>query len=120
MVWDPARIEPKPWEKVIEFYRHVAERNDDFRPMRRLVEHAASQPYAPSLFAATSGTALLVARDALGDWRREALRIDVALAGSIRFAHHEKRHVKPATFECEGTRIVEEFERFLRSAAWIA
>src|SRR5271169_4058744 len=85
MVWDPARITPKPWQGVLEFYRYVEERDDDFRPLRRLVEHVVSRPYAASIAAATSGTALLVAPRVQVDWALEAMRIDVDLSGSIRF-----------------------------------
>jgi hypothetical protein len=113
MVWDPARIVPRPWEDVVEFYRPLAERNDDFRPLLRLVEHVASRPYARSIFAATSGTALLVAREAAVDWAADALRIDIGLSGAIRFARPGKRPAKPTTFECEAEKIVETFERSL-------
>jgi hypothetical protein len=112
MVWDPARIVPRPWEDVVELYRQLAERNEDFRPLLRLVEHVASQPYARSIFAATSGTALLVARQAAVDWAADAVRIDVDLSGAIRFARPEKL-VKPTTFECEAEKIVDAFERYL-------
>jgi hypothetical protein len=113
MVWDPARIVPRPWEDVVELYRQLAERNDDFRPLLRLVKHVASQPYARSIFAATSGTALLVARRAAVDWAADALRIDVDLSGAIRFARPEKQLVKPTTFECEAEKMVEALERYL-------
>ncbi len=113
MVWDPARIAPRPWEGVLELYRQLAERNDDFRPLLRLVEHVASQAYARSIFAATSGTALLVARQAAVDWASDALRVDIDLGGTIRFALPVKRLVKPATVECEPEKIVEAFERCL-------
>jgi hypothetical protein len=113
MVWDPARIVPRPWEDVVELYRRLAERNEDFRPLLRLVEHVASQPYARSIFAATSGTALFVARQAAVDWAADALRIDIDLSGAIRFALPEKRLVKPTTFECEAERLVDALERYL-------
>jgi hypothetical protein len=113
MVWDPARIVARPWEDVVEFYRQLAERNDDFRPLLRLVEHVASQPYGRTIYAATSGTALLVARQAAVDWAADALRIDIDLGGAIRFARPEKRLGKPTTFECEAEKIVEALERYL-------
>ncbi len=93
--------------------------NDDFRPLGHLVEHVVAQPYASSIAGATSGTALLVARNVEADWTHEALRIDVDLSGSIRFALPEKRLVKATTFECNGTKIVGTFESFLRKAAWV-
>ena len=102
MVWDPARVTPKPWESVLEFYRYVEDRNHDFQPLRRLVEHVASQPYAASIAGATSGTALLVAQHAEAEWAQEAIRIDVDLGGAVRFTFPQKRLVKAATFECEG------------------
>jgi hypothetical protein len=120
MVWDPARITPKAWASVLEFYRHVEDRNDDFRPLRQLVEHVAAQAYAASLVGATSGTALLVAQQPEADWAHEAMRIDVDLGGSIRFTLPQKRLVKPATFECEGPKVVSFFESFLRQAKWVS
>jgi hypothetical protein len=120
MVWDPARVTPKPWESVREFFRNLAERNDDFLPMLNLVEHVASQAYATSIFAATSGTALLIAREAEGNWTHDALRVDVGLSGSIRFTLPQRRIGKATTFECEGKTIVDAFGRFLRSATWIS
>jgi len=120
MVWDPARVTPKPWESVREFFRNLAGRNDDFLPMLNLVDHVASQAYATSIFAATSGTALLIAREAEGDWTHDALRVDVGLSGSIRFTLPQRRAGKPTIFECEGKTIVEAFDRFLRSATWIS
>lgn len=119
MVWDPTRIAPKPWPIVLELYRHLEDRNDDFRPLRRLVEHVASSPYASSIFAASSGTALLVAREAEADWTHDALRVDVGLSGSIRFSLPPGRAGKPVTFECEGEKIIEAFERRLRDAGWV-
>jgi hypothetical protein len=113
MVWDPARVTPRSWENVVDFFRSLAERNDDFRPMLRLVEHLASQGYAASLFAATSGTALLVAREADGDWTLGALRVDVSLSGSVRLTLPQATSRQPTTFECEGKAIIQAFERFL-------
>ncbi len=119
MVWDPARITPKSWESVLEFYRHVEDRNHDFQPLRRLVEHVVSQPYAASIAAATSGTALLVAQGVGAEWAHEAVRIDVDLGGSIRLTFPQKRPVKAASLECDGARVVSAFESFLRQAKWV-
>jgi hypothetical protein len=119
MVWDPTRITAKPWPLALQLYRHLEDRNDDFRPLRRLVEHAASAPYGSSIFAATSGTALLVAREADANWTRDALRIDVGLSGSIRFVLPQERPGKSATFECEGEDVIEAFESRLRDAGWV-
>jgi hypothetical protein len=118
MVWDSARITPQPWPSVLAFYRYVEERNDDFRPLLRLVEHVASAPYAASIAGATSGTALLVAQHAEADWLHEALRVDVDLSGSIRFTLPAAPLVRPATFACEGD-VVTAFESHLRKARWI-
>ena len=114
MVWDPARIVPRPWESVVELYRHLAERNEDFGPLLRLVEHAISQAYASSILSATSGTALLVTREPTNDWAAEALHIDVDLSGSVRFTLPARRLAKPMSFECEGEKIVDAFERYVR------
>ncbi len=118
MVWDPARVTPQPWEGILAFYRHVEERNDDFRPMRQLVEHVAGQPYAASIVGATSGTALLVAPRAEADWLHEALRVDVDLGGSIRFTLPAPPPARPSSFECDGD-IVSAFESRLRKARWL-
>jgi hypothetical protein len=117
MVWDPARVTPKSWAGVVEFYRNLQDRNDDFSPLGRLAERLASRASsveAPPLFGATSGTSLLLARRADADWAHDALRIDVGLGGSIRFILPGK----PGARECDGERIVETFEALLRDARW--
>ncbi len=119
MVWDPTRITPKPWDTAVEFYRDLEQRNHDFSMLRALCGHIAEQTYAGSIVGATSGTALLIARRGQADWAREALRIDVNLAGAIRFTLPEKRPVKPSFFEREGEHAVGALERFLRDVAWI-
>jgi hypothetical protein len=122
MVWDPARITPTPWFGVIEFFRNLEDRNHDFLPLRLLATHVASQAYAASLRGATSGTALLAAGGTSLDWKRDAIRVDVGLDGSIRFtlpAKDEARPAPPRTFECDGSKIVGSFERALRDAGWI-
>jgi hypothetical protein len=119
VVWDPARITPKAWESVLELYRYLEERNDDFRPIRRLVEHVAAQPYAHSIASATSGTALLVAARAQVEWARDAIRVDVDLAGSVRFTVPGERLNRPATFQCDSANIVGTFESLLLKARWI-
>jgi hypothetical protein len=119
MVWDPNRITPAPWAAVLAAYRRIEERNDDFRPLTRLVEHVLAAPYAPSIFAATSGTALLVARQEDADWALDALRIDVDLSGSVRFVLPKKRAPRAPTYSDDGAKIVPAFESFLRDAGWI-
>jgi hypothetical protein len=118
MVWDPARITPRSWAEVIALYRGLEDRNPDFEPMRRLAEHVASQPYAPSVFAATSGTALLVAPRATADWGKEGLRIDVDLGGELRLAAPGAAPGRAAGIACESAQIVATFERQLRKAGW--
>jgi hypothetical protein len=113
MVWDPARVTPKSWAEVVDFFRNLEDRNHDFSPLGRLAERLASKPEAPPLFGATSGTSLLVARRASADWAHDALRVDVGLGGSIRFIVPGK----PAR-ECDGDRIVATFEALLRDAGW--
>ncbi len=119
MVWDPARITPRPWASVLEFYRHLEDRNHDFSPLRGLVEQVASSPRGSELFAATSGTALLVARQADADWKNDALRIDVGLSGSIRFVPPAKPPTRPTAFERDGETVGVAFETFLRDAGWV-
>jgi hypothetical protein len=119
MVFDPARISPqRTWSDVTAFYRHIEERNDDFRPLRALAERIASQPYADRIFAATSGTALFVAPRPDAAWADEALRIDVDLGGSIRFVFRGRPPAKPESFSAETPTIVGAFERFLDRAGW--
>jgi hypothetical protein len=118
MVWDPDRIAPKSWAEVLAFYRHLEDRNDDFRPLAHLAEHVVVTDHESSIFAATSGTALLVAPQADADWPRDAMRIDVDLSGSVRFFLPQKDLVKAATFQCNGAKIVVTFETFLRDAGW--
>lgn len=121
MVWDPKKIKPRSWSAVIAFYRHIEDRNDDFRPLRALVEHIAAQGYASSLLAAVSGTALVVKRSASADWARDGLRIDVGLSASIRFVVQRRGDAKPAMIETENptlTALVTMFERILETADW--
>jgi hypothetical protein len=121
MVWDPKRIEPRSWAEVIAFYRHVEDRNDDFRPVRALVEHIAAQGYASSLSTAMSGTSLLIKRSAGADWARDGLRIDVGLSASIRFVVQRHGDAKPTTLENDDPTIlalVATFERILADADW--
>ncbi|HEY4015806.1 MAG TPA: hypothetical protein VGM06_20840 [Polyangiaceae bacterium] len=118
MVWDPKRIRPQSWADVAEFYRRIGERNDEFRPMEALATHIAAQPYAASLQAATSGTALLVARQGVTQWVEEGLRLDVDFVGGIRFVREGARPGKPETFRSEPEGIVDAFERFLARAGW--
>jgi len=119
MVWDAARITPESWASIRQFYRHVEERNADFRPLLRLVEHVIAQAYAASVASARSGTALLVAQGAEPDWIQDAIRVDVALSGSIRFNFPRKGLAKVAIHECDGAGIVSAFESILRKAKWI-
>jgi hypothetical protein len=118
MVWDPSRIAPATWPSALALYRHIEDRNDDFRPLRQLVEHVSSRAYAASIFCATSGTSLLVAPRADVEWARESLRIDVDLSGAIRFVHLDPQLPKPQTSTCEGPTIVGAFERFLARSRW--
>ena|SRR5437868_1634355 len=121
MVWDPKRIEPRAWADVVAFYRSIEDRNDDFRPLRALAEHVAAQAYAPSLFAAVSGTALLVTRREGADWAKDSLRVDVGLSASIRFVVHPRGAAKPTTLETENQTVpalIAVFERLLAKADW--
>jgi hypothetical protein len=120
MVWDPTRITPRSWADVVQLYRRLEDRNADFRPMRVLAEHVASGPHAARVFAATSGTALLVAARSDARWAQDALRVDVHLDATIRFVAHRPSPARPAAFGCEAENIVDAFEGFLRKAAWVA
>jgi hypothetical protein len=118
MVWDPKRISRQSWGDVTEYYRRIGERNYEFRPMHALAAHVAERPYAASIEAATSGTALFVAPPGTTQWVEEGLRIDVDFVGGIRFVREGRRPAKPDTFRAEPEGIVEAFEGFLRRAGW--
>ena len=122
MVWDPSRITPATWSGALAFYRQVETRNDEFRPVRQLVEHVIGRPYAPSLACATSGTALLVvpAGPSAPDWVHRAVRVDVDLSGTIRLIPHDPRAAKAATFATDGDSLARAFERFLEKEKWRA
>jgi hypothetical protein len=122
MVWDPARVTVGSWQSVVEFYRHMGDRNHDFVPLRELAAHIASQPYAASLACATSGTALLVARGSPENtprWARSALRVDVDFSGSIRVSVFDEPLGKHVTIECDARGAIDVFERVIRQAGWI-
>jgi hypothetical protein len=116
MVWHPARVDLKDWVTALDFYRHLTDRNQDFRPLCDLVAHGGSQSYATSLSLATSGTALLVARERHPEWPRDALRIDVTLSGAVRFAFPRGRLAKPKLVDCQGPDVLRVFERFAHDA----
>ncbi|HEX4447688.1 MAG TPA: hypothetical protein VH044_13155 [Polyangiaceae bacterium] len=126
MVWEPSRIAPKSWAEVVAFYRDLESRNHDFRPLRVLVEHVAARAYAASIVAGTSGTALLVAAAASGavvasvEWASGALRVDLDLSGSVRFAVPAggQRSPRVITLVHDASTIAT-FERTLRDAKWI-
>lgn len=119
MVWDPKRITPKSWADIAAFYRHIEDRNDDFRPLRALAEHVATQAYAASLFAAVSGTALLVTRRAGADWAHDSLRIDVGLSASIRLVVQARGAAKATTLESQTVpALIAAFEGLVAKADW--
>jgi hypothetical protein len=121
MVWDPKQITPKAWPEVVAFYRRIEDRNDDFRPLRVLAEHVATQAYAASLSVAVSGTSLLVARRAGADWVQDSLRIDVGLSTSIRLIVRHGGAARPTTLEIESPTVpvlVAAFEGILAKADW--
>jgi hypothetical protein len=73
----------------------LEEENEFFRPMHRLVEHIAAQPYAPLLFCTTSMQALLVAQHAEIGFTNNSLRSP--RRGSARM----KRLFPPSKGSCE-------------------
>jgi hypothetical protein len=118
MVWDPTRIEPRSWRDAHAFYAALEDRNHDFAPLRHLVAHVGAQAYARSLLGATSGTALLVAATGTSDWGREALRLDLALSGSIRILRPGASN-KASTL-VEDAKVIRTFEQIVRKLGWIA
>jgi hypothetical protein len=125
MVWDPSRIAPATWPSALAFYRGIERRNDEFRPLRELVEHVMASPRAQSLVCATSGTALLVLPASPGDaadkpdWARKALRLDVDLSGTTRLIPHDPRAAKAATFATDGGGLARAFDRFVEREKWV-
>jgi hypothetical protein len=125
MVWDPSRIAPATWPDALAFYRGIEARNDEFRPLRELVEHVIAGSHAQSLVCATSGTSLLVLptarRDSAGapDWLRKAVRFDVDLAGTTRLIPHDPRAAKAATFATDGAGLARVFDRFVEREKWV-
>ncbi len=117
VVWNPAQIEPRTWDAVIDFYRQLAERNEDFRPMHALAQHIASVPRASDLSGATSGTALLVAPHGV-DWASGALRIDVDFAGTIRFVRQRRPPARPSVTRHSTPFLIAAFDAFVRRSEW--
>jgi hypothetical protein len=116
----PMFIPSQPWDKVLQFYRRLEEQNAFFAPMRGLVEHVVSQPYARLLFCTTSMQALLVAQHAEIEWAHDVLRVEPTAEGTVRFRLHEQQFVKPAMWQCPVTEVVATFEGFLRRSKWVA
>jgi hypothetical protein len=115
MVWDPKRISRVSWAEAAAFYRNLVDRNSEFEPLRALVEHLVAQPWAVSLGAATSGTALLIAPLDTGDWATSSVRIDVSLSGGV----HLVPPGRPSQSPAEGF-LPKALERVLREAGWLS
>jgi hypothetical protein len=113
-------IPNQPWEKVLTFYRRLEAKNAFCVPVRRLVEHIISQPYARLLFCTTSMHALLVAQHPEIEWAHDVLRVEPTADGTVRFTLHEQEFVKPATWQCPAAEVVATFEGFLRKSKWVA
>jgi hypothetical protein len=125
MVWNPSRIAPATWASALAFYRGIEARNDEFRPLRELVEHVIAGPRAEALACATSGTSLLVLPGARGgapealDWVHKAVRFDVDLGGRTRLIPHDLRAAKAATFAEDGASLARAFDRFVEKEMWL-
>jgi hypothetical protein len=114
-------MKTRPWENTVRFFSNLEAHNEFFGPMRRLVEHIASQPYAALLFSTTSMHALLVAQHAEIESGHDVLRVERDLSGrTVRFTYQEQEFVKPATWECDTEKVVETFEGFLRTVKWVS
>jgi hypothetical protein len=114
MVWDPKRIARVSWAEAAAFYCNLQDRNSEFEPLRVLVEHLGSGPWAASLGAATSGTALLVAPLDTADWATSSVRVDIRLGGSVQLVPPGRPAMSPA----EGL-LAKAFERVVREAGWM-
>jgi hypothetical protein len=113
MVWDPKRVTRATWGDALAFYRNLEDRNPDFQPLRELVEHVGRQPYAASLGAATSGTALLVAPRDTVQWGESCLRVDIDLSGAVQLTKAGGKRFPPAERSLEAA-----FDRALAEAGW--
>jgi hypothetical protein len=123
MVWDARKITQRTWPEVVAFYRNLEDRNPDFQPLRELAEHVTAQPYASSIGAATSGTAVLVLPVTgfeRGDAPVDALRLDVDLGGSARLVAPSslRRATDPPT-GVDHPALIKGFEGLLRKAGWV-
>ncbi len=108
------------WERTLLFYRDLEEKNEFFRPMRRLVEHVASPPYAALIFSTTSMHALLVAQHAEIELGHDVLRVERdPYDKGVQFTFQEQPFAEPAKWECSEGEIVGTFEGFLRKAKWV-
>jgi hypothetical protein len=114
MIWDPKRIARVSWAEAAAFYRDLEDRNADFEPLRALIEHVAAQPWAASLGAATSGTALLIAPLETVDWATSSVRVDIGLGGHVQLVPAGRPALSPA----DGL-LVNAFERVLREVGWL-
>ena len=114
MVWDPKRIARVSWAEAAAFYRNLEDRNAEFQPLRALVDDIGTQPWAASLGAATSGTALLVAPLDTAEWAASCLRIDVALGGNVQLTAPGRPSFTPAE-----RFLGRAFELIVREAGWI-
>jgi hypothetical protein len=113
-------VTTRPWESILRFYKDLETQNAFFLPMRRLIEHVASQPYAPLLFPTTSMHALLVAQHAEIEWGHDVLRVEPDTNGrTVRFTYQEQQFVEAATWECVEEKIIETFEAFLCKTKWV-
>jgi hypothetical protein len=115
MVWDPKRITRISWAGAAAFYRNLEDRNAEFEPLRALVEYIGAEPWAASLGAATSGTALLVAPLDTVEWATASLRVDVGLDGRVQLVPAGRPQLSPA----DGS-LVKAFERIVREAGWVS
>jgi hypothetical protein len=114
-------VKTRLWESTVRFFSDLEAHNEFFGPMRRLVAHIASQPYAALLFSTTSMHALLVAQHAEIESGHDVLRVEQDLNGrTVRFTYQEQEFVEPATWECDTEKVVETFEGFLRKAKWVS
>jgi hypothetical protein len=113
-------VQTRPWDSTLRFYSDLEATNELFRSMRRLVEHVASQPYAPLLFSTTSMHALLVAQHAQIELGHDVLKVERDPYGKgVRFTFQEQPFVEPAKWECSEDEVVGTFEGFLRKVKWV-
>ena len=116
-------VRTQPWQKIAEFYRSIAEKNDFFQPMARLAKQIELSKYANGLYGWTSMHTLCISQILEADSDKEVLRIsrDVQ-SGALVFDFQETGSTLPKyqhwTRRCSPDEGFSRLESFLRLKKW--